>query len=137
MIERLVFVIIAFSVGVVVYSLITRRQLALVELTAPRDPLLRDVPAGVPTIVYFTTPTCVPCQLQQTPTLKRLKEETGEHLQVIRVDATEDPDAASRWGVFSVPTTFVLDADGKPRSVFNGVVSAEVLRKEIGLNQVG
>lgn len=133
MIERLIFVIIAFAIGILAYQLLTRRQLALVAQTAPRDPLLEGVPAGVATIVYFTTPTCAPCQLQQTPTLKKLKEETGEHLQVIRVDATQDPDAASRWGVFSVPTTFVLDAQGKPRSVFNGVVSADVLRKEIGL----
>ena len=133
MIERLIFVIVAFGIGILVYQLLIRRQLALVAQAAPLDPLLADVPAGVATIVYFTTPTCAPCQLQQTPTLKKLKEETGEHLQVIRVDATEDPEAATRWGVFSVPTTFVLDTQGKPRSVFNGVVSADVLRKEIGL----
>jgi thioredoxin-like negative regulator of GroEL len=47
------------------------------------------------------------------------------------VDASEDPDVADQWGVFSVPTLFVLDAEGQPRSVFNGVVGLEKLKQEL------
>lgn len=138
MIERLLIVIAVALVGVVIFRLLTRRQLAkagrLTQTAAEaRDPLLQAAAAGLPTLVYFTTPTCGPCRLRQTPILEMLKQEAGEQFQVIRVDATADPDAATRWGVFSVPTTFVLAADGKPRRVFNGVVSADVLRREIGL----
>jgi thioredoxin-like negative regulator of GroEL len=121
MIERLLFVALAFAFGFAVYLLVTRRQLSRVEAA---DPLLQNVPKGLPAIVYFTTPNCAPC-------LQRLQHELGESLRVIRVDATENPDAATRWGVFSVPTTFVLDGQGKPRSVYNGVVSADVLKREL------
>ena len=50
---------------------------------------------------------------------------------MIRVDATEDPEAARRWGVMSVPTTFVIDRQGKPRGVYNGVVDADTLKREL------
>lgn len=131
MIERLLLVAALFAVGVALYRLLTARQLQQAEATIPTDPLLADLQPGAATIVYFTTPTCAPCRLQQTPTLQRLQQEMGESLRVIRVDATEDPDAASRWSVFSVPTTFVLDQRGQPRRVYNGVVDAETLKREL------
>ena len=132
MIERLVVVIVLALVGVALYQLSTRYQLRKAAHTAPADPLLGDFKPGVPTIVYFTTPTCAPCRLQQTPTLQQLQSEVGSAgLHVIRVDATIDPQAAERWGVFSVPTTFVLDRDGKPRTVYNGVVDSKTLKQQL------
>ncbi|MEQ8673128.1 MAG: thioredoxin family protein [Aggregatilineales bacterium] len=132
MIERIVIVALLSLISVAAYKGFTWKQIKQASTSAPSDPLLFDRKAGVPTIVYFTTPTCAPCKLQQTPTLDKLQTELGENgVQVIRVDATEDPDAADRWGVFSVPTTFIVDHDGKPRHVHNGVVSAEKLKTQI------
>lgn len=130
MIERILIVILLAAAALVLYRLCTQRQMRKAAAST-RDPLLNDVQPGIPTIVYFTTPTCAPCRLQQTPTLQRLQEEFGTGLRVIRVDASEDPEAADRWGVFSVPTTFVLDPKGTPRQVFNGVVDALTLRREL------
>lgn len=131
MIERLLIMLLLIGAGVLIYRLLTRRQLNRVAQTALSDPLLAEVKSGTPTIVYFTTPTCAPCKFQQTPILQRLQTELGEHLRVIRVDATQDPDAATRWGVMTVPTTFVLDRQMQPRSVYNGVVDAETLKREL------
>jgi hypothetical protein len=50
---------------------------------------------------------------------------------VIQVDASEQPDVAERWGVFSAPTTFVLDPDHMPRQVNRGVASVETLKKQL------
>lgn len=131
MIERLLIMLLLIGAGVLIYRLLTRRQLNRVAQTALSDPLLAEVKSGTPTIVYFTTPSCAPCKFQQTPILQRLQTELGEHLRVIRVDATQDPDAATRWGVMTVPTTFVLDRQMQPRSVYNGVVDAETLKREL------
>ncbi len=132
MIERLLIVVVLAVVAFVGYRLFTRQQIRHASKHAPSDPLLSHRKDGVPMIVYFTTPTCAPCKFQQTPTLNKLQTELGNHkLQVIRVDATEDPEAADRWGVFSVPTTFVVDHQGTPRHVHNGVVSAELLKSQI------
>lgn len=131
MIERIIIALVLLIVGFIICRLYTQRQLRRASNNAPTDPILRGLAPGIATIVYFTTPTCAPCRLQQTPTLQRLQQEMGDALRVIRVDATEDPDVADRWGVFSVPTTFVLDRDGQPRSVYNGIVDAQTLKREL------
>lgn len=133
MLERALIAVVLIAVGVLVYRLVVCWQLRrCADLAANVDPLLAGRKDHVPTIVYFTTPTCAPCRLQQTPVLNQLQAELGENgLQLIRVDATQDPDAARRWGVLTVPTTFVLDKNGHPAKVHNGVVALETLRQEL------
>lgn len=133
MIERILILSVLIVLGVIAYQLFTRRQLQMASSAVHSDPLLSNIMLNKQTIVYFTTPQCAPCKLQQTPTLNKLETASDGQLQIIRVDATEDPSAADRWGVFSVPTTFVLDETGKPRRVFNGVVSEDQLKQELRL----
>lgn len=130
MIERLLLVIALLTAGFLAYRVLTRRQVRAAAALTPSDPLLADVAPGAPVIVYFTTPTCAPCRLQQTPTLEALQRELAD-LRVIRVDAEQNPDAADRWRVISVPTLFVLDGSGQPRRVYNGVVDAATLRRDL------
>jgi len=132
MIERIVILIVLAGLGLIAYRLTLRHQFARAAAAAAgMDPLLSGALPGVPTIVYFTTPDCAPCRLQQTPTLNRLQTELGDRMRVIRVDATEDPDAADRWGVMTVPTLFLLDGSGQPRGVHNGVVGEAQLRRQV------
>jgi thiol-disulfide isomerase/thioredoxin len=92
--------------------------------------LLLDEP-GVPAILYFTTPECLPCKTIQRPALHRLQERLGERLRVIEVDAQQRPDLASQYGVLSVPTTFIIDASGALRHVNHGVTRAETLLRQL------
>jgi thioredoxin 1 len=92
---------------------------------------LEDVSPGVPAILYFTTPTCMPCKTIQRPALARLQERMTDSLQVIEIDAAARPELADYWGVLSVPTTFIIDARGRPRRVNHGVSSAEKLSRQI------
>lgn len=131
MIERLLIIIAVTIIGVIAYKMFTRRQLTRATSSAPSDVILRDTKRDTATIVYFTTPQCAPCRFQQTPTLDSLKEEFGDNIQIVRVDATENPEAADRWGVMTVPTTFVLDKDHRPRHVHNGVVDAATLKRQL------
>lgn len=92
--------------------------------------LLNPLP-NKPVIVYFTTPDCAPCKTVQRPALDQLINLLGEKLHIVEIDATERPDLAKIWGVMSVPTTFLLDAEGKARYVNNGVVRTEKLMEQI------
>ena len=87
--------------------------------------------SGRPAVLYFTTPDCATCKAFQRPQLNRFKKLLGEQVQVVEIDAQSQPDLAGRWGVLSVPTTFVLDAEGVPRHVNHGAVSAEKLAEQV------
>jgi thiol-disulfide isomerase/thioredoxin len=84
-----------------------------------------------PVLVYFTTPDCAPCKTVQRPAIDRVSNLLGEKLEVIEINAYEQPGLAKTWGVMSVPTTFVLDARGEARYVNNGVARAEKLLEQI------
>jgi thioredoxin-like negative regulator of GroEL len=131
MLERLLISLFLLAVGVLTYRTLVSHHIRRATKLANADPLLRGLKPGVPTILYFTTPTCAPCQTQQTPALKRVQSEMGDTVQIVRVDATEHPDDADRWGVFSAPTTFVLDAGGRTRAVNYGVADDQKLKRQL------
>lgn len=92
---------------------------------------LENLLPGRPAILYFTTPECVPCKTVQRPALERLQMIMGDGVQVIEVDAALQPRLADYWGVLSVPTTFIIDADGNARRVNHGITSADKLQAQI------
>ncbi len=131
MFERLLIAVAISAVGVAVWIAYNRLSVRHVAQFAPVDPLLANVPTGVPAILYFTTPFCEPCRTLQKPALAQLEAEFGPAIYVLQVDAAEQPDVADRWGVFSAPTTFILDKQRTPRQVNRGVASAETLKKQL------
>ena len=92
---------------------------------------------GTPGVVFFTTPDCVTCKAAQKPALKALADRLSGGVQVIEVDALDNAVLAKQWSVLSVPTTFVLDRDGRPRQVNHGYASTEKLFGQIAaLDQI-
>lgn len=115
-------------VGLLGYWLINQRL--LVRAKSNVFSLFSQLP-NKPIIVYFTTPDCAPCKTVQRPALSRVMQLLGDNLEVVEIDATQRPDLAKKWGVMSVPTTFLLDARGEARYVNNGVTRAEKLMEQI------
>jgi thioredoxin 1 len=120
--------VVIIGLGALTYWLL--RQRLLVRARANVSALLHRLPEK-PVIVYFTTPDCAPCKTVQRPALTRVAEALGDQLEVVEINAYEQPDLAKTWGVMSVPTTFVLDARGEARYVNNGVARAEKLLEQI------
>ncbi|MGO9412787.1 MAG: thioredoxin family protein [Spirochaetia bacterium] len=87
--------------------------------------------SGLPGIIYFTTPDCVTCKAAQRPALRALERQLDGNVQVIEVDAADRPDLARQWSVLSVPTTFILDRQGKPRQVNHGFASTAKLLSQL------
>jgi thiol-disulfide isomerase/thioredoxin len=114
--------------GWLVFKLVTYLSLNRVRKIAHR---LENYQPGKAAIVYFTTPDCLACKAAQHPALMRLQSLLGDQLQVIEINAYEDPDMAKDWGVLSVPTTFILDSKGAPRQVNYGVTPAEKLYDQL------
>jgi thiol-disulfide isomerase/thioredoxin len=92
---------------------------------------LDPIRPGAFTLVYFTTPACVPCKTMQRPAIQKLSQMLGNALHVVEIDAAQRPDLADQWGVMSVPTTFLIDPRGKLRHVNHGVARSEKLLMQI------
>lgn len=120
--------VLIITVGIGLYWLANR---ALIARVRGRRLRLESLRPGIPAILYFTSPTCVPCKTVQRPELAKLQEMMGDKVQIIQVDCTERGDLAEYWGVLSVPTTFIIDAKGQPRGVNHGVTRAKQLYKQI------
>ena len=86
------------------------------------------VARGAPYVLYFTGPNCTICHTHQEPALERL-----EDVIVDKVDAIERADLAEKFRVYTVPTTVVIDAAGRPAAVNYGYAPAEKLRKQLDL----
>lgn len=131
MIERLAVAIALLTVGFAAYQVLRRYHIQKTSATSTHDPILSDLKPGVPAIVYFTTPGCIPCVTQQQPALKRLQTQLGDDIQVIQIDASENSEVADRWGVFSAPTTFVVDSLRQVRDVNYGVADTPKLIRQL------
>jgi thiol-disulfide isomerase/thioredoxin len=90
-----------------------------------------DLRPGTFVLVYFTTPACVPCKTVQRPAIQKLSTILGDGLQVLEIDASRQPEVANRWGVLSVPTTFVIDTRGQVRHINHGVARTDQLLMQI------
>jgi thioredoxin-like negative regulator of GroEL len=128
LIDRLLEAVLAIGAGLSIYHLVN-----VLRLRRRRGASL-DLPGytlGRPAIVYFSSPDCWPCKTEQNPALEATKRTFGPRLQVIEIDARRSPQRADQWGVLSLPTTFVVDAHGRPRRVNHGVARAEKLERQL------
>jgi protein-disulfide isomerase-like protein with CxxC motif len=60
-----------------------------------------------------------------------VQQTLGDEVQIIEVDASKRVDLANEWGVMSVPTTFIIDKNGQPRKINQGVTRAEKLLEQL------
>ncbi len=82
-------------------------------------------------IVYFSSPTCVPCRTMQRPALEAVLEIMEGNVQILEIDASKNPEIASRWGVLSAPTTFIFNPDSSIQHINHGVARTEKLLEQL------
>jgi len=134
--ERILIAIALIGLGVLAYRLLLSAQRRRVSSAAghgrtPSAALRRQATnGGRPALIVFTSPTCAPCKLQQMPVVDRLMAGWAERIDLRVVDVTEQPDVAARFGVWSLPTTIVLDAGGRVSAINQGTASEQKLREQ-------
>jgi thioredoxin 1 len=132
MMERLLIVLAMGLAALMLYALWRfwqqRHLQTLRTVTAPVY-LPPEVDGGRPTVLYFTTAECAQCRLQQTPILVQLQAKVD--VAVHKFDAIEQEALARVYGVMTVPTTVVLDAELRPVAVNHGVTPLQKLRGQV------
>ncbi len=128
LLTRFIWTLAIIGAGLTLYYLVNRWLLWRAARNASKTD---STPPGSPQLLYFTTPDCAPCKTVQRPAVRQVQSVLGDRLQVVEVNAYEQPKVARQWGVLSVPTTFIIDAQGKPRHVNHGVTPAARLLSQI------
>ena len=93
-----------------------------------RDQVIKKVDT---TALYFSSPDCAPCHLQQSPILASLHERLGDCVSFEEYDAMAHPDLARCYRVLSVPTTVVITPNGEVAAVNYGVTQASKLHRQL------
>jgi thioredoxin-like negative regulator of GroEL len=83
-----------------------------------------------PTLLYFHSDQCAACPAQGRM-VEQVEGKWGERLAIERIDAERQPEIASRYGVFSLPTTILLDTVGQVRQVNYGLTHAAKLEQQL------
>lgn len=115
MADRILIALVVMAAGVAAYLLLQQWQRRKATAAAADT-----APAGRPTILYFRSEHCAPCAAQSR-FLDQLAAQLGESVAVRKIDADLDPDTAAKFGVFTVPTTLVVDAAGQVRHANYGL----------------
>ena len=82
-------------------------------------------------ILAFSSADCRQCKQLQEPALRRVLEERGETVAVVTIDAPSSPEMTERYQVLTLPTTVVLDANGKAHAINYGFANSARLLEQI------
>ena len=121
MIERLALVLVLTAAAVGAYYLFRQLHMRRME-PAPVT--------GRPTLLYFRSDSCAVCPTQGR-FVDQLAAQWDGRVAVQRVDAERDPDTAARYRVMTLPTTVLVDADGRVRHVNYGLTDAQKLGRQL------
>jgi hypothetical protein len=134
--ERLALILAMILVAATVVTVV-RRQLRLrIAQLAMQDPgplwaALGAQPDGRPTLVVFSTPSCVACRTAQEPAVNRLVTRLGSTLRVLHVDISVQLAPARAFNVLTAPSTAVLHPGGQLSNLNHGFVPAARLEQQI------
>lgn len=103
--------------------------------TAKNQSFSEIIKGETPVLVDFYTDWCGPCKMM-TPILKKLKNRMGNQINIIKIDAEKNPDAAIRYQVRGVPT-LILFHKGQILWQQSGVVREEQLHSIISSKIAG
>lgn len=83
-----------------------------------------------PTLLYFHSDNCAACPAQGRM-LDQLLVKWNGRLTVERIDAEKEPETASRYGVFSLPTTILIDTTGHVKQINYGLTHTIKLEQQL------
>lgn len=121
MIERIALILVLALTGMAAYYVL---RLAHVRRMQPR------AATGLPTLLYFHSDTCAVC-----PTQGRFVDQIAARwdgrLRIERIDAGRDIEATARYRVFTLPTTVLVDSEGKVHQVNYGLADPQKLERQL------
>jgi thiol-disulfide isomerase/thioredoxin len=126
MIERLILTTILALLGLAAFTTVRywhMRRASKVNQTNP-------APVDQPTLLYFRSDSCAPC-VTQAHYLQALERNYEGQVTIQKVDADLEPDLASKYGIFTLPTTLIVDRSGEVRHINYGLTATKNLARQL------
>ena len=86
--------------------------------------------AQTPTILYFASDSCAACP-SQARYLEQLLAERPDGLVIQKIDTEVEPETAVKYGVFTLPTTILIDQQGDVREINYGLTHTHKLNQQV------
>jgi thioredoxin 1 len=104
-------------------------EIAMTTKTTKNQSFSEIIKGDTPVLVDFYADWCGPCKMMN-PILKKLKNRMGDRINIIKIDAEKNADAAIRYQVRGVPT-LILFHKGRILWQQSGVVREQQLQSII------
>jgi thioredoxin-like negative regulator of GroEL len=130
MVERLILTLLLVLIGLALfyawrYTHMWRANRAGMTAAAPLDQ---------PSLLYFRSDSCAPCHTQAYY-IQALEREYNGRVAVQKIDVELQPEVASQYGVFTLPTTVIVDRKGTVRHINYGLTDATKLAQQLENNR--
>jgi thioredoxin 1 len=83
-----------------------------------------------PLLLYFRSDHCAPC-VTQARYLEQLEQNWNGRLVIQKIDTDAEPNKAQQYGVFTLPTTILVDNLGQVRQVNYGLTNVHKLSQQL------
>ena len=84
----------------------------------------------LPTLLYFCSDYCAACP-DQTNYLAELRERWNGRFRLQRINADQTPQKVNACGIFTLPTTILIDPHGAVKHINYGVTDAQKLQQQL------
>ncbi|MFZ0544886.1 MAG: thioredoxin family protein [Candidatus Promineifilaceae bacterium] len=121
MVERIVLVFLLALAGTAVYWAFKYRHMHRLQV---------DLTPDRPTVLYFRNDNCGPC-MTQAHYLEILEKQYQDKFAMQKIDTDLDPDKAAKYGVFTLPTTLVIDRQGDVKYINYGLTNTFRLSRQL------
>lgn len=108
-----------------------QRRLALAAIPMASHPVDTNASLSLVRILAFSSDDCRQCHELQIPALQRVLDARGTRVSVAEVDAPNSPDLTQRYRVLTVPSTVVMDAQGRAHAVNYGFANTQRLLEQV------
>ena len=83
-----------------------------------------------PALLYFRSDTCAPCHTQAI-FLEQIHQQFRGRVLFEKIDADTDLDRARQYGVFTLPTTILVDGQGVVKQINYGLTDSHKLSRQL------
>lgn len=121
MIERIAIVLLLALVGSAVYYAFKYQHSRRLKI---------ELAADRPTVLYFRSDSCSPC-MTQSHYLEELERKFVDRFAMQQIDTEQEPEKAAKYGVFTLPTTLVIDRAGEVKYINYGLTNTFRLSRQL------